>query len=335
MDAVATRQPPALAMASDFSALDLYSSSILRGERGGPLLLGDKIIDGVCGGVGCCITEVAGAAGSGKTLFCMLLALQCGLGVAHGGAGARTAYICCGEGRFPASRLAQLAADYEQRYGVAQASLMESVSIVQLPNSEEVFDTVLTRIPEMCHSGGVRLVVIDSIAGMFRGEYETKSSGDMAIRTTLLFRFSSELKRIADTYNTRVVIVNQVTDGFRGDASVDKDCVPALGLAWSHCVNKRLLLSRDARRAFSAADGAPLLAGTRSPDDNNNNNNNENEHENENENENNNRDADAESGDEPNSRRRALRRLSLLLSPDDAERSCLFEIRKEGIRGVV
>ena len=49
-----------------------------------------------------------------------------------------------------------------------------------------------------------------SIAGMVRTEYDTSSSKDMALRTSLLFRLAKQLKWLSDTFHICVVVINQV-----------------------------------------------------------------------------------------------------------------------------
>lgn len=49
-----------------------------------------------------------------------------------------------------------------------------------------------------------------SIAGMVRTEYDSSSSQDMALRTSLLFRVAKELKWLSDVHKICVVVINQV-----------------------------------------------------------------------------------------------------------------------------
>jgi hypothetical protein len=84
----------------------------------------------------------------------------------------------------------------------------------------------------------------------------------MQLRTSLLFSIAKELKWIADIYKVCVVVVNQVTAAFENELTTTNNnnnnnsysncnncnnnkIIPALGLAWSHCVNTRFMLTRD------------------------------------------------------------------------------------------
>ena len=111
----------------------------------------------------------------------------------------------------------------------------------------------------MCQQLNVTLIIIDSLAGAIRNEYDVKSSKEMKERTSKLFDFSSRLKRLADSYRIAIVVVNQVTSGGFSDKQESlnllkntdsnffshNSTIPALGLAWSHCINTRIMLRKD------------------------------------------------------------------------------------------
>ena len=103
------------------------------------------------------------------------------------------------------------------------------------------------------------VLVIDSIGGLFRGEYNenislalSKSSSTStttngkdsaaATRAGLLFSLAAHLKKLSSANNFPVVTINQVTADFSNqNANAVK---AALGLSWSCCVNSRYLLTR-------------------------------------------------------------------------------------------
>lgn len=153
-----------------------------------------------------------------------------------------------------------------------------------------------TRLP-------VRLIVLDSIAALFRGEFNN-TAADMKRRSSLFFKISGELKRLAGRYGAAVVVTNQVVDfmgaveGINGIRvgnlsslhSSGRRVCPALGLAWSNCVNSRLFLSRN-EEVVVAREGADPC-------------------------------------------RRTRRRLDIVFSPHLAPSSCEFVITREGVFGV-
>lgn len=114
-----------------------------------------------------------------------------------------------------------------------------------------------------------------SIAGIVRTEYNPQESDDMIIRSEIYFQLSQSLKWLSHTYSLCVVVVNQVTSTmedrnyisslpsshstsylqhcyqeidegeYGGDTNAAASVrnhggvLPALGLAWAHCVNTR------------------------------------------------------------------------------------------------
>ncbi|CAM6120406.1 unnamed protein product [Calypogeia fissa] len=113
----------------------------------------------------------------------------------------------------------------------------------------------------------VRLLVIDSIAALFRTDFDNRTISALTGRGNLFFQISSKLKKLAEKYNLAIVVTNQVTDYFesteaprRRDAAAGaslaavgtaevlftsgRRVVPSLGISWAHCVNTRLFLSR-------------------------------------------------------------------------------------------
>ena len=221
----------------------------------------DKILRGgfPLGGV----TEISGEAGCGKTQICLTLALQCTLPESLGGLDGHTVYLCCGEGQFPAPRLTQLA----EAYSMANASLgtshalMDRVHVLECHNSEDALDVVRKDVPSLIKTHNVRFVIIDSIAGIFRTEFDTSVVEERFERSRAFFRLATELKLLADTNHLGVLVVNQVTaagfdsaEGGVSDPFRKIDPVPALGLGWSHCVNTRIMLRRDCGNFLSLAD---------------------------------------------------------------------------------
>jgi len=216
------------------------------------------------------ITEIAGEAGCGKSQCCLTLALQCLLDEADGGLRGATAYLSCGEGTFPIRRLEQMAQVYARKYsaqGKRYEDFLDNVKILECHSTEHAQETLNRQLPDMCRENNIRLLVIDSMAGLVRTEFDSSSCEEMKLRTAALFKLSRQLKWLADTYRLCIVVVNQVTAIFDGGgggggsgasffASGGNDTTPALGLAWAHCVNTRIMLRRDATKILSIGGGA-------------------------------------------------------------------------------
>jgi len=280
------------------------SASALVSHR---LLLGCDVIDTMLNGFytqG--ITEVAGEAGSGKTQIALILSLQCSLPFEFGGLNGNTAYLCCGEGEFPIKRLSQLANIYNSKYNKDKPKInfLENIHIEINYHVEQILNTLQHKIPKICQKNGVRLLIIDSIGGILRSEFNTNETKEMKERTYILFKIAAQLKRLADTYSMCVIVINQVTaTGFdEKDKSCVNDTTPTLGLAWSHCVNTRILLKRDASLALNGFDPINQEGGT-------------------------------EKENLPTNVK-SLRQMSVLFSPIVPPSTCKYQICTEGIKGL-
>jgi len=221
------------------------------------------------------ITELAGAAASGKTTLAMQLLVSA---VARPGSSA--VYIGT-EGAFRMDRFEELCEGRVDSLSAASAR----VSLQTVATADELAFAVHS-LPAFVRSRvpPVRLVVVDSVAAPFRGDVDR---GNAARRAQELFGMSSRLRALAASAGLAVVTVNQVAAVFedavpkfssgggggggakrqgslqrsslslpRGAASeplpysVRPPVRAALGLAWSNCVNARVLLAHDAHAAM-------------------------------------------------------------------------------------
>lgn len=155
-----------------------------------------------------------------------------------------TAHSCCRP--FPIRRLSQLASAYEASPGIplTASDFLQRIHIEECNNTDAAIDTLFKKLPEMCQRLQLQLIVVDSLAGLVRFEYDGKSTADMRDRTTLLFKVSKQLKWLSDTFQVAVVVINQVTAGNFLLEDGGEQNIPALGLAWSHCINTRIILER-------------------------------------------------------------------------------------------
>ncbi len=64
------------------------------------------------------------------------------------------------------------------------------------------------RVPLLLARGLVRLLVVDSVAALFRSEFE---AADWLERTKQLLTFSSTLHHLSQEFTTPVLCINQVT----------------------------------------------------------------------------------------------------------------------------
>ncbi|XP_042485765.1 DNA repair protein XRCC3 homolog [Macadamia integrifolia] len=227
------------------------------------LSTGCPIIDRVLsGGIPCnSITELVAESSCGKTQLCLQLLLSAQLPISHGGLKASSLYIHS-EFPFPLRRLEQLSLSFRSSYPhlFPPQDPCDFIFVRAVQSADELLvlldriDALLTHPPSKLP---VKLVVIDSIAALFRSEFEN-TPADLKRRSSLFFRISGKLKSQAKRYGLAVVVTNQVVDFVASDGvnglrvgnmrclySSGRQIFPALGLAWANCVNSRLFLSRN------------------------------------------------------------------------------------------
>ncbi|GAQ81274.1 DNA-repair protein XRCC3 [Klebsormidium nitens] len=229
------------------------------------LSVGCQVLDACLrGGVRCGdITEFVGESTAGKTQLCLQLLLT--LQSQYSG-GANALYIHT-EGHYPGRRLQELAVVRRDALaaigepGSNNSFSIDHIFVEAIQTPDELLDFLKDRLPSLLHTSTkpLKLLIIDSIAALFRTEYDN-TTAELGRRTKVLFQVASQLKKFAEREGAAVVIINQVVDFFE---AADKDfqgqsqignlesmetsgrrVAPALGLAWSNCISTRIFLSR-------------------------------------------------------------------------------------------
>ncbi|KAI5335541.1 hypothetical protein L3X38_025674 [Prunus dulcis] len=182
------------------------------------LSIGCPILDHCLGGGIPCnsITELVGESGSRKTQLCLQLTVRAQLPPSHGELGGSSFYIFT-EFSFPFRRLQQLGNLYHASYpNLIRLEPLEDIYVHGVHDAQQLIHVLgdieafiaidHTRLP-------VKLIVIDSIAALFRSQYQT-TPAYLKRRSEMFFNISG--RRVS----------------------------PALGLAWAHCINSRVFLAR-------------------------------------------------------------------------------------------
>ncbi|WOL19731.1 hypothetical protein Cni_G28533 [Canna indica] len=200
------------------------------------------------------VTEIAGESAAGKTQLCLQLLLSALLPPSRGGLSASSLFIHS-EFPFPLRRLRSLSSSaslenpLDHIFVAAAHSPYDLLSL--LAAADSLFACPPTHLP-------VRLIVVDSIAALFRSDFDNTPS-DLKKRSFLFFKIAAKLKEQARRFGSVVVVTNQVVDvvgseeGANGLRLGNYACLyssgrrvsPALGLSWANCVNTRLFLSRS------------------------------------------------------------------------------------------
>lgn len=268
------------------------------------------------------LTEICGQAGAGKSNLALSLLCQAQLPRTKGGLDSASVYISTeGSTNITTRRLVELATGLVDKYKedeevtVTTASVLDHVFIEVATTLEDQLDVIQCRLPTLLEAHNVKLVIVDSMAGVFRSEL-TGNATELLQRTKLMFGMANAMRILAAEYNAVFVLVNQVTskpeDGLslhtrspsphlRRDASFPCHIAPALGLAWSNCINQRLMLSK--------VSGGQATLGNH-----------------------------ARGHDAPETRTpctfRTLREAAVVFSPHAATGSCLFRIETHGLSSV-
>lgn len=127
------------------------------------------------------LTEISGEAGSGKTQLCLQLCLQAQLSLRNGGLAGTAIYICT-EGDFPSKRLQQMVQAFQRKHptycedlyentGDFDISLTDQVLIFRCETIEKLHNVITKDLPIIMQQRNVKLLMLDSIAALLRGEY--------------------------------------------------------------------------------------------------------------------------------------------------------------------
>jgi len=160
------------------------------------------------------LTECFGQFGSGKTQIALQLALNVQLPKDKGGLDGY-AVIIDTENTFRPERIVQLA----ESLGMDVKTALSRIKVARAYSSDHQM-LLVERVSDLIEKEKVpvKLVVVDSLMGLFRSEYAGR--GTLADRQQKLNRHLHDLQRLSDRYNLAVYITNQVMsrpDVFFGD----------------------------------------------------------------------------------------------------------------------
>ncbi|CAL2270734.1 unnamed protein product [Prunus armeniaca] len=180
------------------------------------LSIGCPILDDCLGGGIPCnsITELVGESGSGKTQLCLQLTLGAQLRPSHGGLGGSSEVIFTSFS-FSFFLLQQLGNLYHASYpnlirlepleDIYVGGVNDAQQLIHVLGDLEAFIAIdHTRLP-------MKLIVIDSIAALFRSQYQ-KTPADFKRQSKMFFNISGTLKGLANKFGLAVVVTNQVVD---------------------------------------------------------------------------------------------------------------------------
>ncbi|XP_059706414.1 DNA repair protein XRCC3 [Haemorhous mexicanus] len=239
---------------SMLTALQLYQDKDHVTSQHQKLSLGCSVLDNLLKGgiplVG--ITELAGESSAGKTQISLQLCLCVQYPYKFGGLESGAVYICT-EDVFPSKRLQQLIDQQHKLRADVPAEIIQKIRFgnnifVEQAADLDTFQQCLTRLSLLLARGMARLVLIDSMAALFRGEFGPAES---ARRARYLQAFGAQLHSLSTRFRTPIVCINQVTDAVSESEAAQCSCrvvgsrvTPALGITWSNQLLMRLMARR-------------------------------------------------------------------------------------------
>ncbi|KAG7199153.1 hypothetical protein KM043_018042 [Ampulex compressa] len=186
------------------------------------------------------ITEIYGAAGTGKTQLALQLALTVQLPMDKGGLAAGAVYICT-QSAFPSKRLQQLI----ERLEVIQGHQIngDKIFVQHICTIEELELCITRRIPILLKAERIGLVVIDSIAAPYR-TVDWKENNYKRLRS--LHIIGRSLHKLCINDDICIICINQVA------AVIDKKSrfyenvqeQPTLGRTWERMKTNSMYLYR-------------------------------------------------------------------------------------------
>lgn len=215
----------------------------------------DLIMDGGIRAGG--ITEIAGAAATGKSHLLLQLACTVQLPLGAGGLGKRAIYIETESGGPRTQRLQAMLAALSKLPENSSASLStQNIQVYYCNDIDELVHVLKYQVPVLVEKLNVGLLIVDSIAAFYRGQRQTEQEPSLTEAGKLLRKFANQ--------GLAVVAANQVTDNFnewRAPARVDDDGgptvqseatwlqgsgskKPALGIVWQNIIDTRIVLHR-------------------------------------------------------------------------------------------
>ncbi len=180
------------------------------------------------------ITEFIGEYGVGKTQICLMLCVMAQLPLEKGGLTGNVAYIDT-EGTFMPERIFEIANSLE----LDPHKTLGNIFLARAYNSSH--QCLLTdNLFKFCPENDIKLVIVDSMIGHFRGEYIGREN--LSERQQTLNSQLHKLLRLTEAFNLPVIVTNQVQANpaqFFGDPNK-----PAGGHVMAHACTHRVYLRR-------------------------------------------------------------------------------------------
>ncbi|MCW4001646.1 MAG: DNA repair and recombination protein RadA, partial [Candidatus Bathyarchaeota archaeon] len=183
------------------------------------------------------MTELIGEYGVGKTQICLMLCVMAQLPLENGGLYGNVVYIDT-EGTFIPERIFEIA----NALGLDPSETLRNIFLARAYNSSHQ-SLLIDHLFEFCPENDIKLVIVDSMIGHFRGEYVGREN--LSERQQKLNSQLHKLLRVTEAFNLPVIVTNQVLANpaqFFGDPNK-----PAGGHVMAHACTHRIYLRRGSK----------------------------------------------------------------------------------------
>nr|KAF7429445.1 hypothetical protein H0235_005843 [Vespula pensylvanica] len=208
------------------------------------------------GGIPCQgITQIYGAAGTGKTQLALQLCLTVQLPLNAGGLAAGAIYIST-EAAFPAKRLHELVQNLDviQDYDNINGDI---IFVEHIATIEDLESSLLHRVPILLNRQKIRLLIIDSIAAPYRVEEWNNESRN---RSKSLRTVGQQLHKLCKNNGIFIVCINQVSAVLENkNKYCDIKEQPALGITWSSMITNSIYFYRKNSIRYVSTFLSPYL----------------------------------------------------------------------------
>jgi len=183
------------------------------------------------------MTEFIGEYGVGKTQICLMLCVIAQLPLEKGGLSGNVVYIDT-EGTFMPERVLEIANALE----LDPHETLGNIFLARAYNSSHQC-VLMDHLFSFCPENNIKLVIVDSMIGHFRGEYIGRES--LSERQQTLNSQLHKLLRLTEAFNLPVIVTNQVQANpaqFFGDPNK-----PAGGHVMAHACTHRVYLRKGSK----------------------------------------------------------------------------------------
>jgi RecA/RadA recombinase len=196
----------------------------------------DLLTNGVDVGM---VTELFGTSGSGKTQLCLQLALTTQLSRNSGGLDGKVIYIST-EKLTPVKRLQQMVKPFKEKF--PHINFMDNIYVYEFSEPQGIERFVKNDLYQSLvrERHPVKLLIIDSIAGIYRNE------GKYLARSRHMRQHFRLIIKYANKFNFAIVITNHVTSVPKNIARphAKSGDIAALGRTWSSIITTRLRIAK-------------------------------------------------------------------------------------------